>query len=148
MESSFVDRRAWRARFGAAAVLAAALVLASCARPNSNDPGGIRASDVITIDEISKSQSQNAHDAVRRLRPAFLAARGPTTLLQRNERQLVVYLDGRRFGDVESLRTITTDGIFEIRYLSPNQAQQRWGMNHAGGVIHVVTTSGRTVPQE
>ena len=133
---------------GAALVTAmVALVLASCARPRSNDPGGIRASDVLTIDEISKSQSQNAYDAVRRLRPAFLATRGPTTLLQRQERQVVVYLDGRRYGDVESLRTITTDGIFEVRYLSPNQAQQRWGMNHAAGVIHVVTMSGRSTTQ-
>lgn len=151
MASPFSTYRALHARnalLSAVVMAAATLALVSCARPRSNDPGGIRASDVLTIDEISKSQSQNAYDAVRRLRPAFLASRGPTTLLQRQERQIVVYLDGRRYGDVESLRTITTDGIFEVRYLSPNQAQQRWGMNHAGGVIHVVTTSGRSSTQE
>ena len=141
-------RHARRARLGILASMTAVLVLASCARPRTDAPGGIRASDVLTIDEIEKAQSQNVYDAVRRLRPAFLASRGPTTLLQRQERQVVVYLDGRGYGDVESLRTITTDGIFEVRFLSPNQAQQRWGMNHAAGVIHVVTMSGRSQPQE
>lgn len=125
--------------------LAGALLLAlgaACARPHTADTPGTRSSDVITIDEIRRSQSQNAYDAVRRLRPSFLVSRGPTTLVQRNDRAPVVYLDSRRYGDVESLRNLTVDGIFEVRFLSPNQAQIRFGMNHAGGVIHVVSMSG------
>lgn len=120
------------------------------ARPRNTDPGGVRSSDVLTIDEILTSKTQNAYDAVRRLRPSFLQTRGPTTLLARNEtpNAPLVYLDNRRYGDVESLRTITVDGIYEIRYLSPNQAQLKWGMNHAAGVIHVTSTSGRAAAQK
>lgn len=120
------------------------------ASPPHSDPGGVRSSDVLTIDEILASKTQNAYDAVRRLRPSFLQTRGPTTLLARNETPSapMVYLDNRRYGDVESLRTITVDGIFEIRYLSPNQAQLKWGMNHAAGVIHVTTNSGRASAQK
>ena len=115
-------------------------------RPQSNDLGGVRASDVITIDEILTTKTQNAYDAVRRLRPSFLQTRGPTTLLARDATPTapLVYLDNRRYGDIESLRTITVEGVFEIRYLSPNQAQLKWGMNHASGVIHVLSMSGRS----
>ncbi|MEO7964922.1 MAG: hypothetical protein ABIT38_13550 [Gemmatimonadaceae bacterium] len=136
---------------GATRRLFAALLLATSAsacgaRPHTSDPGGVRSSDVLTIDEILTSKTQNAYDAVRRLRPSFLQTRGPTTLTARSEAPTapLVYLDNRRYGDIESLRTLTVDGIFEIRYLSPNQAQLKWGMNHASGVIHVLTMSGRT----
>lgn len=125
--------------------LAGVLLLAvgaACARPHTADTPGTRNSDVITIDEMRQSQSQNAYDAVRRLRPSFLVSRGPTTLVNRDERAPVVYLDNRRYGDVESLRNLTVDGIFEVRFLSPNQAQIKFGMNHAGGVIHVLSMSG------
>lgn len=121
------------------------VVLACGGQPRTADPGGVKSSDVITIDEILTTKTQNAYDAVRRLRPAFLQSRGPITLLERDNApsQPLVYLDNRRYGDIESLKTITVDGIYEIRYLSPNQAQLKWGMNHAAGVIHVTTMSGK-----
>lgn len=125
--------------------LATSSLATSCARPRGNDIPGARSTDVIYLDEIQGAKAQNALDAVRRLRPRFLQSRGQTSLLARRDENPVVYLDNRRYGDIESLRMIPTEGIFEIRYLSPNQAQQRWGMNHSAGVIHVTSMSGRAV---
>ena len=140
-------------RYARALVCSAIVALSASgcgAHPNRSDPGGVRSSDVITIDEILATKTQNAYDAVRRLRPSFLQTRGPTTLAPRGNTPTApsVYLDNRRYGDIESLRTLTVDGIFEIRYLSPNQAQLKWGMNHASGVIHVTSMSGKTVTKD
>jgi hypothetical protein len=119
----------------------------ACAPPRNTDVPGARSSDVIYLDELTASKTQNAYDAVRRLRPRFMQPRGQTSLLLRTDQVPAIYLDNRRYGDLESLRMLPIDGIFEIRFLSANQAQQRWGMNHAAGVIHVLSMTGRTVPQ-
>ncbi len=98
-------------------------------------------SDIIDRSELARSNAQNAYDAVRSLRPAFLASRGATTILLKKEGSSspVVYLDNTRYGDVTTLRNISLDGIFEIRFFSATQAQMRWGMDHPAGAILVVT---------
>ena len=40
---------------------------------------------------------------------------------------------------INVLSLIATMHIKEIRYLSATDATQRWGTDHAGGVIEVVT---------
>lgn len=108
-----------------------------------------RQSDVIYRSEIAKSSALNAYDAVRLLRPAFLAGRGPTSLLRTREgsNSPMVYVDNQRFGDSSSLRNIPIDGIVEIRFVGATQAQLRWGMDHPAGAILVLTGNARrTVP--
>ncbi|MCC6769860.1 MAG: hypothetical protein IT360_01505 [Gemmatimonadaceae bacterium] len=132
---------AWRS-WCAATVLVAGMACAGGG--GRSGAGGIR-SDVIYRNEIGKTSAVNAYDAVRRLRPAFLTGRGPSTLLRASQSTSapVVYLDNQRFGAAESLRDIPVDGIVEIRFLTAAQAQVRWGMNHPAGVILVITGSAR-----
>lgn len=128
------------------AIISCAFLGAACASGGANrsaGPGG--RSDIIYRSEIAKSSAQNAYDAVRLLRPAFLAGRGPTTLLQPRASSTapVVYLDNQRYGDVGALRNIPVDGIVEIRFIGASQAQMRWGMDHPAGAILVLTGTSR-----
>ncbi len=55
---------------------------------------------------------------------------------------VVVYIDNVKVGPISELKTLGTVDVKEIRYLSPRVATDRWGLNHAGGVIYVTTVQG------
>ena len=105
--------------------------------------------DVITVDQIVKSKATNAYDVIATLRPQMFTAHGaPTTRGQqpasagRHGLPVVVYIDNVKAGAVAELKTLSKLDVREIRYLSPRVATDRWGLNHAGGVIYVTTTQG------
>ena len=50
-----------------------------------------------------------------------------------------VYVDGARFGGIESLSLIQATPILEIRFLSASEATSRFGTGNSGGAI-VITT--------
>ena len=130
-------------------VLASALFLAATACTHGNASSAPSASsDIIYRNEISKTSALNAYDAVRLLRPRFLAGRGPSTLLRVRESSTspVVYLDNQRFGDASALYNIPVDGIVEIRYIGATQAQMRWGSDHPSGAILVITGTPHGTP--
>lgn len=141
-------RRGWRRtiRVGLIAWAGAA----GCGGTRSGEAlgGRVSRSDVIDRSEIAKSSAQNAYDAVRALRPAFLVSRGPTSLLRSRDSGTspVLYLDNSGFGDLSTLRNIPIVGIFEIRYFSATQAQLRWGTDHPSGAILVLTGTPRREP--
>jgi len=81
------------------------------------------------------------YDAVRALRPAWLMRRGPTTLMPQNEGALIVYVDGHRFGNAESLRQFVPTGVNSVRYFSPTDAEARFGPGHLHGAIEVITST-------
>ena len=128
-------------------VLASVLLVAQPACTHAKDTDGAPSprSDIIYRNEISKTSALNAYDAVRLLRPAFLAGRGPSTLLRVRESSTspVVYLDNQRFGDASTLSNIPVDGILEIRFIGATQAQMRWGSDHPAGAILVITGAAR-----
>lgn len=105
--------------------------------------------DVITIDQIVRSKATNAYDLIASIRPQMFTAHGaPTTRGQqpstrgRQALPVVVYIDNVKVGPIAELKTLGTVDLREIRYLSPRVATDRWGLNHAGGVIHVTTIQG------
>ena len=105
--------------------------------------------DVITVDQIVKSKASTAYDVIATLRPQMFTAHGaPTTRGQqasnagRQAVPVVVYIDNVKAGPVAELKTLSKLDVREIRYLSPRVATDRWGLNHAGGVIYVTTTLG------
>jgi hypothetical protein len=100
-----------------------------------------RSPNVITAEEIQEQPSPTLYDVVRALRPAWLLARRPTTIMRQQEGPLVVYLDGTRYGTLESLRQLRPGGVRMVRYFSPTEAQARFGPGHLQGAIEV-TTSG------
>lgn len=121
----------------------AAAVLTSCggARgPTNTAPR--RDSNLITADELAASVSSTLYDAVRTLRPAWMMRNRPTAVLQTNQGELLVYVDGTRFGNLESLRQLTPQGIASVRYHTPGSAEARFGPGHLSGAIEI-TTIGR-----
>ena len=105
-------------------------------------PPEVRRSQVLTQQEITSSGvSGNAFDVVTRLRPNFLASRGPTTLgnAQRTGMYPNVYLDGIPYGDINTLRNIDSSVIAEIRLYQAGEAQTKFGMGNNGGVLAITT---------
>ena len=48
---------------------------------------------------------------------------------------VVVYVQGAKYGDKESLKTISVLEIAQIKYLSKSEATMRFGSDHAGGAF-------------
>ena len=130
-------------RFGVA--LGIALIAGTgCGR--SQTPAPVTDPDVITVDQIVKSKATNAYDVIATLRPQMFTAHGaPTTRGQqpstagRQALPVAVYVDNVKIGAVAELKGLPKMDVREIRYLSPRVATDRWGQNHAGGVIAVTT---------
>ena len=108
---------------------------------------------MITAREISESAANTAYEAVRLLRPDWLASRRPNLFADPTcgprDRVcepvpvdvLKVYLDGHRLGGTETLTEINARTIEAIRYFTPAEAVARWGAGHGQGAI-LVTTLG------
>jgi hypothetical protein len=102
---------------------------------------------VIYRGEISKSSALNAYDAVRLLRPAFLAGRGPTSLLRVREssHSPVVYLDNQRSAIRQRCATSRSrDRRDSLR--RRHTGTNALGMDHPAGAILVLTGAARRVP--
>ena len=120
-----------------AIVTAALISTAACA---SNTPRSAPSNrNLITADEIAKSNASTAYDAIERLRPAFLRTRGAQSLQNPTPVAPLVYLDGMRYGGVAALAQIPAMGIISIQYLSALDASQRFGLGNEGGAILVST---------
>jgi hypothetical protein len=119
------------------------IMLAGCAttpedgeRRQRSDP------NVLTRADLEAANVGNAYDAVERLRPRWLVPRTRSVQFQVD---VVVFFNNSPVGDVTSLRQMNLDGIHEIRYLDPAEAQSRLaaaGYNLSGGVIQVRTATG------
>ena len=90
----------------------------------------------ITAEEIATTPANNIYDAVQRLRPQWFTStriRGGAP-----GEELVVYLDGNRYGNLASLRQISVGGVQEVRYYNASEATSRFGTGHTGGAILVM----------
>ena len=114
-----------------------ATTVLACARAGNRPDAGDR--DTITEAEIASSSAVNAYEAVQRLRGNFLSNRGKTTILGKSSALPIVYLDGVRFGEVQSLRNISASQVEAIRLYRAWEAQQKYGNDVMGGVIEVTT---------
>jgi len=115
-----------------------ALTTAGCASSGSS-AGPSRDSDLISSEELRSTeiQSQNAYRAIQRLRPSWLRSRGSSFT---GGRQLpVVFTDGTRFGELESLYNLSVSDIVQMEYLDSRDATTRFGTGYPGGIIMVTT---------
>jgi len=106
------------------------------ARPASHPR--IRNSNLIDRDEVASSTAIDAYALVQQARPNWLHQRGAISLRDPTAGVVQVYLDGQQYGDVNRLREINKQDVRELRFLGAGEAQQRYGVGHAGGVIEVV----------
>ena len=114
-----------------------ATVLLACAPPATARSG--RDANVITKEEIASVQAANLYDAVTRLRPNFLHYRGQSTLRGADTGYPKVYLDRNLLGDINSLKTLTPNGIREIRYYNGAEASSKFGLDNTAGAIEIVS---------
>ena len=99
--------------------------------------------NLITEQEIANAGGamETAEEIVQRLRPAMLRARGSvrSSAQAENPSGPMVYMDNQRLGGIEQLANIPSRNVKEIRLVSPIDATQRWGTDHWGGVIQVIS---------
>jgi len=117
------------------ASLALALGLAGCASAGGGgaEDGAPRGSaNRIIFEELQPLQQLDGYQAVQRLRPIWLRARGGT--------MPQVLVDGnRQAGSLDALRSIRAADIQEMTYMSARDATTRFGTGFDGGAILITT---------
>ena len=126
----------------ASIALLVAVSLAACApRGAPSTPHAASAftgrSASLTADQIGQTSATTLDEAIQSLRPRYLSSRG----LINHAPQ--VYVDGLRYGDTATLRTIRVAHVQEVRFLAANEATLRFGGGHMAGAILVTTWRGR-----
>ncbi|MEO8580081.1 MAG: hypothetical protein ABI469_07525 [Gemmatimonadales bacterium] len=95
----------------------------------------VRRGAILTADEIAAAHADvtTAYDAVVRLRPNWLAARGPGEYAK-------VFLDGNKYGELDALRNIPGYQIASAHYYDATQSSARFGLQGgSAGAIDVTT---------
>jgi hypothetical protein len=122
--------------------LIAALAIPACAPASGTSgasPAPRRSSTVLTHEEITAAHADGGtlYDAISRLRSNWLTrgTRAYETQTQL-ETSAVVFVDGRRYGELESLRNIDVNQVAEVRYYSAAEAGGKFGMQ--GGLTGVI----------
>lgn len=119
-----------------AAVLALSMLLFTACAARQPGSQGLNA-DRISRVEIEEAGPSSAYDLVRRLRPIWLRKRGNTSFTQDSD--VLVYLDGTRLGETDSLRGIRTDNLERLEYWEARRANNRFGPGHQNGAILLFT---------
>ena len=111
----------------------------ACASAGTSTPGVRRDPNIITKQEIAAANVSTGYEAISKLRPMFLKTRGRTTINGQANDYAIVFVDGQRFGDLNSLNNIVASSILEARFLPGTEAVTRYGMEYGGGVIDIRT---------
>ncbi|MEO8194299.1 MAG: hypothetical protein ABI681_10660 [Gemmatimonadales bacterium] len=115
--------------------------IAACsARPTST--GAVAKSrDFITYEEIQSARvvGPSSWHLIAELRPHFLRSHSAQSLTERDPVFAAVYVDELLHGNLESLKSLTKDGIMSVQFLSPYDATTRFGTAMAGGAILIRT---------
>lgn len=119
-------------------VPAVGLALLACASGPSSG-GTSRNRDVITLEEIEAQPISTAYDLVQRVRPGWFRNRGPSSIRGGSPSLPVVYVDEVWSGGLDALRRVSTQIVREIRFINGRDATTKWGLDHGGGVIMVLT---------
>jgi len=118
-----------------------ALAMPGCAPAGTGGvPAPRSSSSTLSAAEIAAAHAdqETLYDAISRLRSQWLthstkAYDSPT------EMHAAVFLDGRRYGEIESLRNIDANQIADVRYLSAAEAGGKYGIE--GGLTGVIEVS-------
>jgi xylan 1,4-beta-xylosidase len=97
----------------------------------------LRDFSVLTSEQLQAQHYQNVYEAVLSLRSNWLSARGIDSF--RAPSQVWVYLDGARLGGLQTLTTVSTQGVSSVSHLSGLEATARWGIGHSAGAILIET---------
>jgi hypothetical protein len=113
--------------------------------------------DLITREEVLASAQKDGdlHSAVRSLRPHFLQPpRGKRTMgmgrdaagayVQGDAKMpdALLYVNDSPVGDISGLKQLLAADVYEVRYLDPAKAAERFGVDAAGGAVLVTLIKG------
>jgi len=101
-------------------------------------PSHSSANLVVAEDLARVAAAHNLYEALQSLRPAWFWTR-PTSRRSEFEGNIVVYLDETRLGGPETLHQIAIKDAAVVRFLSPSEAEARFGAGHLHGAIQVST---------
>ena len=93
----------------------------------------------ISAEQIQSSSATDAYDLIQKLRPHWLRGRGSKSFRDEDAGHPVVYVDGNRHGDLDSLPAFSVEDIKEINFFSSSEATFRFGTGHTGGVIMIIS---------
>jgi hypothetical protein len=111
-----------------------AVFIISCA--TTKEMGSAKGSRyIITAEEIAATSANNAYEAIKLLRPNLLDRDVRRSVDMYSAAGVVVYVQGAKYGDKESLKTISALEIAQIKYLPKSEATMRFGSDHAGGAF-------------
>ena len=94
--------------------------------------------NLINREQLDAMPSITARDAVERLHRDWLRGRGGSVQTATGRVYPVVFVDGRRFGELPVLRQFGVEEIEEIRFLSASDATTRFGTGYPGGIINLI----------
>jgi hypothetical protein len=96
--------------------------------------------NMISEEEIRTVPAASVYELVSKLRPQMLRARGQSSLGGTTASDYpIVYLDGRQYGDIGSLRSLVPSQVSLIRFYDATDAAGKFGQINAGGVIDVTS---------
>jgi len=114
----------------------------ACASSKNQRASGPASSDrnVITEEEIRTIPASNLYELVQKVRPNMLRSRGQSSLGGSTVSDYpVVFVDGRSYGDVGSLRSLIPSQVSMVRYYDASDAAGKFGTINGSGVIDVTT---------
>lgn len=117
------------------------LTIAACASAPTATPSPIEKRNTITTEEIENARTAGvfAYDLISNLRPHFLKSQSAQYLTDREPVYAVVYVDEVVRGDLESLKSLSIEGIKSIQFIPPYDTTARFGQTLQGGAIVIRT---------
>ena len=120
-------------------VVASTVLFAACQSAHTGRPVRDRGdSRTVTATDLSTATQTNLLAYIRAERPRWLESRSPRNLGGR-ALDIFVFVDDQRLGGIDQLRNISLSGVRQIRFYDASEAQQRFNVRDAGGVINVIT---------
>jgi hypothetical protein len=122
--------------FALALVLACASGTGGTGSTGTTSPAMDR--NFISETELGSVPSGNLYEAISKLRPQMLRSRGAASFNSATMSEYPeIFLDGRRYGDINSLKSIVTSQVGGVRYYGASDAAAKFGMINGSGVISV-----------
>ena len=119
------------------------LLLLGCASSGGSGSGSSLSSGAVTRADLLETDQATLYDAIQRLRPRWLRARG--TDFSGQSLVAHVFVDGSPRGEISVLRQIRVVDITDVNFLSATDAATRYGTRVGIGGAILVGTRGAAV---
>jgi len=106
--------------------------------PATRPAGAPTSNQMVTAAQIASVRAGNLLDALQRIHPEFLLARGQDPDAPNGYRP-GVYMNGAPHGDFSVLSSIPAALVQSVQYVRPSEAMVRFDHAYKGGLLLVVT---------